>query len=570
MHNVLFYCANDAYISLLAKSLAQKNHTNDIVFYAGGPELSNPHSPRSTLKKSLISNQNFLVNFDNHEFDVVILIYNIGLDTNHSFKGNPLLFHWNIPEIHNNGLKSTKNHLKENIDKLFKNGYLNTLLNFRHRESIILENVSDAIIIHDLNRKILVFNKAAEKITGYSRHEVINKDCHTVFNGGICGVLCPFKLKKHPKLDRRSKAMIIRTRHGEDKLVKLSFKYILDTIKTDSVVVSFKEAAAEKNPAKRTGDAKRISGIIGTNSRLVEILDFIHDLAKVNVPVLIQGESGTGKELIAEAIHNESPRSRNLFVPVNCGALPESLLETELFGHVKGAFTGAIKDKKGRFELADGGTIFLDEIGDISPAMQVKLLRVLQHKCFERVGSEKTIKIDVRVISATNKNLAEELKQRRFRKDLYYRLNVVPLEVPPLRERKEDIPLLIDNILTEIARENLKPEASITSEALSIMLSHSWPGNIRELQNWIQFAIVKSRGEAIKPEHLPFIKKDPVTQKTRRKKTDINSINREIKATGGNKIKAAKKLGISRASLYRYLKNKSSVSILIFIVLLFL
>ena len=253
-----------------------------------------------------------------------------------------------------------------------------------------------------------------------------------------------------------------------------------------------------------------------------------------------------------------APRASNLFVPVNCGALPESLLESELFGHVKGAFTGAIRDKKGRFELADGGTIFLDEIGDIPQSMQVKLLRVLQEGTFERVGSEHTVKVDVRIISATNKDLVEEIAEGRFREDLYYRLSVVPVDLPPLRDRRNDIPLLVEHVLSRELERTGKEPIAMSSEALDVMMSYDWPGNIRELQNWIQFALVKCKSSVIEPSHLPpqrglRAEREPVGAIRRRKKLDVLTVRAAIESTGGNKLEAARSLGVSRATLYRFL-----------------
>jgi DNA-binding NtrC family response regulator len=239
-----------------------------------------------------------------------------------------------------------------------------------------------------------------------------------------------------------------------------------------------------------------------------------------------------------------------------------------LFGHVRGAFTGAIRDKKGRFELADGGTIFLDEIGDVSPAMQVKLLRVLQEGCFERVGSEKTIKVNVRVISATNKVLAKEMAEGRFREDLYYRLSVVPLTVPPLRDRRNDIPLLAHHFLVRLSEHAGRKATKFSSDAMNLMMSYAWPGNVRELQNWIQFALIKCKGELILPEHLPPVALAPMQgvhagkagEGTRggqggRFKLDAGMVQEALAKTRGNKVEAARLLGISRATLYRFIDS---------------
>lgn len=302
------------------------------------------------------------------------------------------------------------------------------------------------------------------------------------------------------------------------------------------------------------------AGIVGKDEKMVKLYETIRELAESKAPVLIQGESGTGKELVASAIHNEGPRRNKQFVPVNCGALPDGLLGSELFGHCKGSFTDAIRDKKGRFELADGGTIFLDEVGDLSPVMQVKLLRVLQDGSFEPVGSEKTLKVDVRVVSATNKDLGKEIKAGRFREDLFYRLCVVPITMPSLRERINDIPLLADNILEWSARESQKEKVSLSPEILDILMEYHWPGNVRELQNVLQFALIKCRGRVIEPQHLPInispTNKRPPSRRHRKRKLDSGTVENALQKTHGNKLEAAKLLGVGRATLHRFLAEK--------------
>ena len=302
------------------------------------------------------------------------------------------------------------------------------------------------------------------------------------------------------------------------------------------------------------------AGIVGKDGKMMELYATIRELAESSAQVLIQGESGTGKELVASALHSEGPRRQKRFVPVNCGSLPDGLLESELFGHCKGSFTGAIRDKKGRFELADGGTIFLDEVGDLSQAMQVKLLRVLQDGTFEPVGSEKTMKVDVRVISATNKNLREEIKAGRFREDLFYRLCVVPITMPPLRERLNDIPLLAESYLEWSAKESHKEKVSLSPEVLDILMGYNWPGNVRELQNVLQYALIKCQGKVIEPQYLPgnispAAKRLPV-RRQRKGKLDSKTVEAALQKTKGNKLKAAKLLGVSRATIHRFLAEK--------------
>ena len=336
--------------------------------------------------------------------------------------------------------------------------------------------------------------------------------------------------------------------------------------KSVGVLACFRDLTAEIHQARRLGKVDQFAGIVGCDPQMLALYELIPELAESNAPVLIQGESGTGKELVAAALHNEGPRVDKMFVPVNCGALPEGLLESELFGHVKGSFTGAVRDKKGRFELADGGTIFLDEIGDISPAMQVKLLRVLQEGCFEWVGGEKTVKVNVRVVSATHRDLTKEMALGRFREDLFYRLSVVPLVVPPLRDRRTDIPLIANHFLRHLAGGKA---IVFSPEALDFMITYAWPGNVRELQNWIQFALIKCKTGIIMPEHLPPIalKVASVVQGELRSepgkgrpRLSRESVQVAITKAGGNKVEAAKALGVSRATLYRFLDETDSVA----------
>ena len=341
-------------------------------------------------------------------------------------------------------------------------------------------------------------------------------------------------------------------------------KYVHERCKT--------EYEEDGNPLRSLGTVQDITdriraknsfaGIIGRDVRMQELFETISELSEVNVPVLIQGESGTGKELVAAAVHNEGPRATKPFVPVNCSALPEGLLESELFGHVKGAFTGALRDKKGRFDLADGGTLFLDEVADLSRVVQAKLLRVLQEGKFEPVGGEKTISVDVRLISAANRDLKREMEKGNFRDDLYYRINVVPIHLPPLRERKNDIPLLIENFLEKAASDGQISEG-ISKDAISIMIDYPWPGNVRELQSAIRFALIKSKGRSIQPHHLPMeLKKQKTTPFSRghSRKLGPDDVQAALKQSGGNKAKAAKLLGVGRATLYRFLANFPNVS----------
>jgi transcriptional regulator with PAS, ATPase and Fis domain len=281
-------------------------------------------------------------------------------------------------------------------------------------------------------------------------------------------------------------------------------------------------------------------------------------VSSYDYPVHIFGETGTGKELVAKAIHNESRRKDHPFIPINCGALPSELIESELFGHEKGAFTGAVREKRGRFELAEGGTLFLDEITDLPKPVQVKLLRCLQEGMIEKVGSEKSIKTNVRIISASNLDLKNEVVNNHFREDLYYRLNVIPIEVPPLRSRTNDIPLLCNHFLEKIYLENKDVRHTLSKEALTAIMDHDWPGNVRELENAIKYAVVKCQSDTIQLADLPkevsrirgSIDRFGIPNKLQ-KQAVIDA----LRDSKGSKVKAAKLLGVGRATLYRYFER---------------
>ncbi len=429
----------------------------------------------------------------------------------------------------------------------------------------VLDNLGEGIMAHDLERRIFAFNREAERITGFSRSEVLGKDCHDIMGGPFCGENCSFCNetadfgifpKKYP--------VNLSGKNGE--VIRLEMTVTPMTNENGEVVGvlgSFRDITEMLRLKIRAGELFSFSNIIGADSRMIQVYQQIRDVAAFDYPVHIFGETGTGKELVAAAIHNESNRSPAPFVPINCGALPEGLIESELFGHVKGAFSGAIKDKKGRFELADGGTVFLDEVAELSKYMQVKLLRFLQEGTFERVGGEKTIKVDVRIISATNRDLRQETADGTFREDLYYRLNVVPVVLPPLRQRKTDIPLLVEHFLKQASERYGSPLKRISDSAISLMMDYSWPGNVRELQNAVQFSIVKCAGHIVKPEHLPMeLKKDmdlKLSKSVQGMKLDLKLVREALARSGGNKSKAARSMGVGRATLYRFIDANPDV-----------
>ncbi|MFY9398778.1 MAG: sigma-54 dependent transcriptional regulator [Desulfomonilia bacterium] len=308
---------------------------------------------------------------------------------------------------------------------------------------------------------------------------------------------------------------IIYTGYGSVKTavdaMKLgAFDYITKPFKADEIKVVIRKALdhlalqEENSYLKQQLKAKyKFENIIGTSEKMQKVFGLIDKVAATDSTVLVLGESGTGKELVARALHYNSPRSQNAFVPVNCGAIPEELLESELFGHEKGAFTGAFRARIGRFELANGGSIFLDEVSEMSPNLQVKLLRVLQEREFERVGGVKSIRADVRIIAATNRNLEEEVEQGRFREDLYYRLNVIPINLPPLRERREDIPLLVKHFLNKYGKDMNPSLTGFSKKAMNLLMQYRWPGNVRELENLVERVVVLCEGTQVEPEDLP-------------------------------------------------------------------
>ncbi|MEJ2169967.1 MAG: sigma 54-interacting transcriptional regulator [Desulfobacterales bacterium] len=428
--------------------------------------------------------------------------------------------------------------------------------NSEERYRLITETMSDGLSIQNHEGVITQVNGRLCEISGFARDELIGRSLLDLLAGGKDG-FAEIVNEGGTQNEHTSETLI---HHKDGRKVAVSLK--IDSLIDDSgsykgSFAFFTDISELKILRRHSLTADTFENIVGREISMRKLFAEIIELAACDFPVLIQGDSGVGKELVAQAIHNISHRSDAMFVPVNCAALPENLLESELFGHVKGAFTGAIRDKKGRFELAHGGTIFLDEIAELSPSVQVKLLRILQEGEFERVGDHRTTKVDVRIISATNKNLEREKNAGRFRGDLYYRLCVMPVFVPPLRERKNDIPLLAHYFIKSIAGKTSDREASLSTEALVMLMAYDWPGNVRELQNAIQFAYVKSKGDVILPVHLPAAVRQPASKiprrRRRRRKLDQNLVLDALSRTKGNKLQAAKLLSVNRATLYRFL-----------------
>jgi transcriptional regulator with PAS, ATPase and Fis domain len=442
------------------------------------------------------------------------------------------------------------------------NGFVKTLVDSLPCGLLVVDEQGRVQIVNDILENVLKVNKKASlgKGTGNALGCFCANDHPKGCGFGDCCKDCEVQELTFNSLSTRQKQrtrahlqIIIDGQVRNLDLLLSAFPFTLDEELLSILIIENLNTLKGFVPDDTT---EGFRGLVGSCSNMLELFDTIQQVARTDAPVLIQGESGTGKELVALAVHKESSRAQKSFVPVNCGALPEGLLESELFGHVKGAFTGAHRDRKGRFELADGGSIFLDEVGELSPATQVKLLRVIQDGCFELVGSEHTVRVNARVISATNKKLIDEMIAGRFREDLYYRLCAMPILILPLRDRREDIPLLIEHFMDRFSEKTWGKKIVFSNSALSILNSHTWPGNVRELINTIKFALAKCQGKKIMPEHLP-----PTLQVNLSKL--YTSLNREpklhtidvvnaLKKAGGNKCRAAEVLGVSRSTLYRF------------------
>ena len=429
---------------------------------------------------------------------------------------------------------------------------------YRSNLEAIFRSVKDGIITVDKDMQIVEVNEAAENLCHISR-DMIGRTFTTIPQG--CSGKC---LETMVETIEKKQAVEIsrfecRQRDRAEQVVTLTASPLLDRQGFFSgAVLVVRDETRLADLERDLNERQQFHNIIGSNEAMQKVYRLIEDLADVQTTVLITGESGTGKELVAEALHYRGGRSGNPLVKVNCAALSENLLESELFGHVRGAFTGAIKDKIGRFQRADGGTIFLDEIGDISPGMQSRLLRVLQEMEFERVGDSTPIKVDVRVIAATNKDLREKVRNREFREDLYYRLKVVEIALPPLRKRREDIPLLIEHFIKKFNKKLNKDIVGISAEAQDRFMNYDWPGNIRELEHTLEHAFIVCRQNSIATEDLPSHLTGPLAIETSSVSDNGGNyltIFEALDKTGWNKAKAARLLGISRQTLYRKMEE---------------
>lgn len=428
---------------------------------------------------------------------------------------------------------------------------------------IVLDSINDGVFTVDLERRITYFNRAVERITKVPRMESIGRHCWDAFRTSICESDCA--LLETMETGRPVANRMVRIEcAGSGKPIPVSISTaplyggggeIIGGVET------FRELGQVGEPRKEVRTGFSFGDIIGKSPAMRKLFGILPIVAPTDSTILIEGPSGTGKELVARAIHDLSPRRNKRFVAINCGALPDTLLESELFGHTAGAFTGARIDKPGRFALADGGTIFLDEIGDISPAMQVRLLRVLQEKTFEPLGSVESVRSDVRVVVASNRDLGRLTQAGKLREDLYYRVNVIRIELPYLRDRREDIPLLVDHFLDKFNSRSGKSVAGLSEEALQTLMEHDYPGNVRELENIIEHAFVLCQGDRIQPVHLPAcLQRICIAGEIKGCQTlrDLEraAIENALRKHGGNRSAAARELGINVSTLFRKIRNK--------------
>ncbi|MFI5398788.1 MAG: sigma-54 interaction domain-containing protein [Candidatus Binatia bacterium] len=417
----------------------------------------------------------------------------------------------------------------------------------------VLDIMSDGVLVCDSAMRVIKFNTAAEQITGWNRTDAIGAPCPDIFHGYLCGHGCVMERTAAGNGGVRDHEVMIKHRNGEQRLIVLTTSPIQAAQGGSlGVVAVFRDITELARLRTELHGRAGFPNLVGRSPAMRALYEQIEDVAASEASVLLLGETGVGKEMVAEALHRASRRAGGPLIKVNCSALSEGLLESELFGHVRGAFTGALRDKVGRFELANGGIIFLDEIGELSPSLQVKLLRVLQEKEIERVGEARVIPVDCRVIAATNRDLRALVDRGAFREDLFYRLSVIPIHVPRLRDRRADIPLLAEHFLTRIATQEGKSIEGFTPDAVDSLLKYRWPGNVRELENAIAFAVIKCRALRIGTDHLPpEIRSAPRTARDGAGTLSRDTIEAALQKTGGNRLRAARALGVGRATFYR-------------------
>ena len=427
------------------------------------------------------------------------------------------------------------------------------------RFEAVIHSISDGVFTVDKDWRITCFNRAAEEITGVPKLEAMGRTCHEVFKSNICRDACAIQYTIETGRPVVNLTVYFTDRNGTQVPVNISTA-LFRNIEGELIggVATFRDLRQVEKLRKKIKKNYSFEDIISKNKKIREILDILPTIAVNESTVLIKGETGTGKELFARALHNLSGRAGKAFIAVNCGGFPEALIESELFGYEAGAFTGATKAKPGRFGLAEGGTLFLDEIGDLPPLLQVKLLRVLQEKTYEPLGGVQTLKADVRIVAATNRNLEEMVAEGTFRQDLYYRINVIELKIPPLRNRMEDVPLLIDHFIEHFSTLHDKDIDNISPRALNVLMGYDYPGNVRELDNIIEHACILCQGSLITEERLPdwvLPAIENLGTALTLEEVEKQFIISVLKKNNWNRLATARELKIHKTTLYRKIKK---------------
>jgi len=427
------------------------------------------------------------------------------------------------------------------------------------RFEAVIHSISDGVFTVDSQWRITCFNRAAEEITGVSRSEALGRRCYEVIKSNICKDACVIQYTIDT--GRPVVNLVVYFTDKQGLQIPVSVSTALFRNKKGELiggVETFRDLRRLEEYRKQIEKSYSFEDIISKSKKIRHILDILPTIAVNESSVLITGESGTGKELFARALHNLSERSRKPFIAINCGGFPETLIESELFGYEAGAFTGATRAKPGRFALAEGGTLFLDEIGDLPPLLQVKLLRVLQEKTYEPLGSIRSLKADVRIIAATHRNIEAMVAEETFRQDLYYRINVIKLEIPPLRERMEDVPLLIKHFVGRFPSILDKDISGISPDALNILMSYDYPGNVRELENIIEHGCVLCPGSLIRAKDLPDWLRPPskeISAASSLEEVEKQFIISVLTKNNWNRLAAAKELKIHKTTLFRKIKK---------------
>ena len=425
-------------------------------------------------------------------------------------------------------------------------------------QDAILDSLSEGLFTVDKEFRIIFFNKAAEKITGLKREEVLGQLCKNVLRSEFCSSLCPIAAVLETGKNVFDVESKIQCRNGKVTPIKLNAAILRGANeKPVGGVVSFRDTSDDEHIRRLLRNNTHFYGIVGTSTAMQDIYTLIQEITDSDAAVFIQGETGTGKEVIANAIQATSQRRQKRFVKVNCAVLPQQLLASELFGHAKGAFTDAIKDRVGRFEFADKGTLFLDEIAEMPVQMQLQLLRILQDGTYERVGESIVRKADVRIIAATNVNVQQAIAEGRLRGDLFYRLNVIPITVPPLRERKEDIPSLVAHFIQKYSLKYKKVIGEPDGEAMDAFMRYDYPGNVRQLENFLEYAFIRTKpNNPITMANLPVCLRSGGVDNTKKDCTEINTAEliQLLEKHRYNKSRVAREMGVDRTTVWRRLR----------------